>query len=119
MLDFRLPLPPRTNAYWRSIVVGGSVRVLLSKEARRYKESVAGLWLVQTPRLAKLFGPLSVTMHFYRERRAGDVDGRIKPLLDVLQGLAYENDSQIAELHAYNDWNKHDPHVAVVIARLL
>lgn len=114
-MKFTLPLPPRTNTYWRSIVIGGRVRVLLSSEARRYKANMHALWHAQTPRLDKLTGPLSVSVRVFRERRAGDVDGRIKPLLDVLQGLAYENDSQIVELHAFNDHDKHSPRIEVEV----
>ena len=35
-----LPFPPSVNRYWRHVGMGGGVRVLLSREGRRYKAAV-------------------------------------------------------------------------------
>jgi len=36
----RLPFPPTANTHWRSVVIGGRVRVLISKRGREYRAAV-------------------------------------------------------------------------------
>ena len=45
--------------------------------------------------------PIAVSLTWYRGRRAGDLDNRLKQVLDALQGLCYVDDKQIVELHAH------------------
>ena len=42
-----LPLPPSVNAYWRSIILKGAVRVLVSKEGRAFKKRCGLLAVAQ------------------------------------------------------------------------
>lgn len=96
-----LPPPPASNRYWRM----NRGRVHVSHEARDYRLAVhlrataAGLG---TAKVGVWFpaGDVVVTIIWYRERKAGDLDGRLKVLLDALQGLAYTNDSQVKVLNA-------------------
>lgn len=106
-----LPLPPTVNTYWRSIVRGKHALPILSREAREYKARM----LTYAVNAKPLVGPCKLTARFFRPRRAGDVDGRIKPLLDALQGIAFLNDAQLVELHAYNDLDPNAPRVEVEV----
>ena len=106
-----LPPPPAANRYWRSITIRGQARVVLSREARVYREQVKLLLSGRKP----IVGPIAVTLHWFRERRSGDLDGRIKVLLDALQEGAIENDSQVVELHAYRAEDPARPRVEVAI----
>lgn len=58
-------------------------------------------------------GHVEVTLHVYRPSARGDVDARIKLLLDVLQGYAYKNDAQVRVLHVVNDVDRAQPRVEV------
>ena len=78
-----------------------------STEAREYQTVVK--MLAKADGATQLSGPVAVTVNIYRARAAGDLDNRLKVLLDSLQGVFYANDSQIRELHAYLDDDKARP----------
>lgn len=111
-MTYRYPLPPSANRYWR-IYRGRNV---VSDEAKEYKNTVAMLAKVDGVKL--LTGPVKVAVAVYRERQSGDLDNRLKILLDALQGAFYANDAQIRELHATLHDDKHDPHVEVTVTSL-
>src|SRR5687768_7912655 len=89
-----LPFPPSSNRLWCNIR-GVMVK---SEEARRYQMEIA--LTARSKGLKPRAGEVKVTLDFYRPRKAGDLDNRIKVVLDGLQGAAFENDSQIVEIHA-------------------
>lgn len=93
-----LPVPPSANVFYRTV----NGRMLLSREGRDYKALV--FVMAKQQRIAPpLLGPVTMTVWWYRERKSGDLDNRLKALQDALQDVAYLNDSQIVELHAYRD----------------
>ena len=108
-----LPFPPSTNAYWRSVPMGGSCRAILSQAGREYKR-IAELAL-SAQRIGIITGPVAVTFTVYFPNLRGDLDNRLKPAGDVLQGFAYEDDKQIVELHAYRRTDKANPRVEVYV----
>ncbi len=105
----RFPLPPSANRYWR-LAKG---RLIVSDEASDYKRTVA--MLARCDGVKLLTGPVAVTVGVYRARRAGDLDNRLKCLLDAMQGIFYENDSQIVEIHATLHDDRHEPRVEVSV----
>jgi crossover junction endodeoxyribonuclease RusA len=107
-----LPYPPANNRYYRSVPGRG---VLLSAEARRYKEEAGMVALAAGVR--PVDGPVALTITLYRPAKRGDVDGRLKGLLDALNGIAYQDDSQVVELHAYRLDDKDYPRVEVQVIR--
>lgn len=106
-----LPEPPSINHYWR--VSRGITH--LSKDGRRWKN--AAHEIARTAGLVVLEGPVSVSITWYRSRRSGDLDNRIKVVLDVLRGLAYVDDKQVVELHAWRYDDKAYPRVEVTICK--
>ena len=99
-LTLVLPEPPSANRYWRHV----GRNVVLSREAHEYRkavraayESVTGERDVHFPLPATLI----VRFEWWRTRKSGDLDNRIKQLLDGLRGCAYTDDQQIVEIHAY------------------
>lgn len=113
-ITFELAVPPSSNRYWRSLLLKGRGRVtkanpqgwgavvVKSTEARVYAQNAKVAFRRQLGHAFRPFeGPVAVTITWRRERRAGDLDNRVKILLDAIKGLAYEDDSQIAEEHAY------------------
>jgi crossover junction endodeoxyribonuclease RusA len=107
-----LPYPPANNHYYRAVPGRG---VLLSAEARRYKEDAGMVALAAGVR--PVDGPVALTVTLYRPQKRGDIDGRLKGLLDALNGIAYRDDSQVVELHAYRLDDKDHPRVEVQVIR--
>jgi Holliday junction resolvase RusA-like endonuclease len=87
-----LPAPPTMNMYWRSV----KGRMLISREGRAYKKMVAEQ-VVASP----CAGPVAVIVRWSRRKRMGDLDNRLKVILDSLRGIAFRDDKQVVELHAY------------------
>lgn len=87
---FVLPVPERTNAIWRT----WRGRTLVSARHRRDKKIAPTLF----GRCDPVHCDVAVRITWYRARRTGDVDGRIKAALDLLRGVAYVDDRQVAEL---------------------
>lgn len=85
--------------------------MVLSDEARAYKSLVCA-----THRRRELRGNISVAIDWHRGRKSGDLDKRIGVVLDALQGVAYENDSQIVELSALRFESPNNPRVVVRVA---
>lgn len=108
-MTIELPLPPSANRYWR--IYRG--RAVTSAEARDYK--VTAFMLARCARVEMLAGPVAVTLHIFRERRAGDLDNYAKILCDSLQGTFYASDSQIIELHLFRHDDKHRPRCEVEV----
>lgn len=112
-IKLTLPYPPSVNAAYRSLVIRGRGMVLLTKEARQFKDIVAKLaaLAVKTP----LEGPIRLEYRLFRPRKIGDLDNVTKLLFDALEGLCFVNDSQIVEIHAYRFDDKLNPRVEVTI----
>lgn len=104
-----LPEPPSANVYYRH----GKGRTYMSLEGVAYNLKVMAA--CRRKKIKPLSGEIAVTVHWYRGIRSGDVDNRIKPILDALQGHAYTNDKQIVELHAYRHDRKGHAGVTVTI----
>lgn len=62
---------------------------------------------------------VAVTLKIYRPLAAGDLDNRIKCVLDALNGTAYQDDRQVAEIHAYRFDDKERPRVEITIEQKL
>ena len=94
MTGLTLPLPPLANRYWRI----GHGHLYRCSEADNYRRTL--MVLLRQAKCRCLHGPVWVTIRVYRKRKAGDLDGYLKVLLDALQGLAFENDRQVRQLVA-------------------
>jgi len=76
--------------------------------------------LAMGARLRRIEPPAEVvvTITWYRASLCGDLTNREKPAwCDVLRGLAYRDDSQIAELHLYRFLDRQNPRIEVTIER--
>lgn len=108
-----LPPPPSANALWRSVVVGGRVRVLRSREYRQ--------WIRVAMPLAKAAGsvasPVAVRLTLAGVHRGRDGDNFQKPVLDLLREagvIAGDNLTHVVE----GSWRYEgggDPRVVVVV----
>lgn len=109
MIRLTLPYPPSANVYWRI----WKNRVIVSREARAYKEGVRVRCKLM--RAKPMTGAVALTLYVYRPRRAGDLGNRLKVLEDALQGFAYEDDDQVVEVHMYRGDDKENPRVEVTV----
>lgn len=104
-----LPVPPASNRYWRKF----RNTIVKSPEARAYQLEVKRAWARE--RLLPIVGAVAVTLRWYRAAKRGDLDGRLKVVLDCLQGLAYENDKQIIRILAERHEDPANPRLEVEI----
>lgn len=88
--------PPSANRWWRNV----NGRMVTSKAAREYKDALATQCLVMRVQKIAVPTPISVRLVWFRGRKSGDLDKRIGVALDGLQGIWFDNDSQIVELNA-------------------
>jgi len=112
-MNVTLPYPPSINHYWRRV----GNKTLISRQGRQYKHDAA--LSARAAGLTPLTGPVTVTLTVYRPRRSGDLDNVQKPLLDALNGIAWNDDSQVVELHAYRKEDKLRPRAEVAIEAAL
>lgn len=115
-----LPFPPSENHYrgCRIIIPKDKnqkpfVMWYLTAKAKEFKaraEQVA-----RGARMPVLRGNLLVVIHYFFQTNAGDMKNRDKVLLDVLQGIAYENDKQITRSEEERFKDPANPRVEVVL----
>lgn len=119
-MKITLPFPPSANRYWRTRVAFKGARpyvqTYVSAEAKEYKHEVR--LLAMAARQPLLHGRLIVFMDFYRPRKSGDLDNRVKVVLDALQSIVYCDDKQIVELHLRRFDDKNDPRVELRIEEI-
>lgn len=108
-VKLELDYPPSANRYWRNF----RGRMVVSDEARTYKE--LAFWMAKQQGATCVNGPVAVSLHIRRPAKRRDLDNHAKVVLDSLQGAAYENDSQIVELHITMEDNKKNPGVTVTV----
>lgn len=91
--------PPSANRIWRN----GRGRTYTSSAAKDFKaEVLAAAYKAGITR--PVFGPdaqLRLTLHWYRQRKAGDTSNRIKVVEDALNGVVWPDDRQVSELHVF------------------
>lgn len=129
-VNLTVPYPPSLNALHRSQIIGmcGTCRKcpvcaktrraapFKSAEYQTYEQQIMSvLERNERPRILKP-DLVAVTASVYRPRAIGDLDNTFKALLDVLSGHVYEDDGQIAELHAYRHEGKERPRVELIIS---
>lgn len=111
-----LPVPPSSNRYWRLDKRNG--HLYPSEEAKRYKHGLKLRALTEGLR-KPLAGPVVASVVVYRARRAGDLDNSLKVLLDALNGVAFEDDSQVIEIHARREDDPSNPRVEVRVEAMV
>ena len=87
---FTLPVVTSANRQWRM----GKGRTYKAKGASMDTKAAALLWRHVVP----LVGELSVNITWHRSQKSGDVDNRIKGTLDLLRGIAYDDDASVARV---------------------
>ena len=105
---------PASKANSRRVVRFNNMsRLIKSAKALSYSE----MFKQQCKPLAVLMtGDLKVTMTIYYASRRPDLDESL--ILDLMQGLVYENDRQVKERHTYWGLDKENPRAEIIIDQL-
>jgi Holliday junction resolvase RusA-like endonuclease len=105
---------PASKANSRRVVRFGSMsRLIKSQKALNYSDA----FRQQCQPLGKLMtGDLRVTLHIYYASRRPDLDESL--ILDLMQGLIYENDRQVKERHAYWGLDPDNPRAEILIEKI-
>ena len=105
---------PASKANSRRVVhYGGMSRLIKSKKALSY----ADVFRQQCGKLPTLMtGDLRVTLHIFYASRRPDLDESL--ILDLMQGLIYENDRQVKERHCYWGLDPDNPRAEIIIEKI-
>jgi Holliday junction resolvase RusA-like endonuclease len=105
---------PASKANSRRVVhYGGMSRLIKSKKALSYSD----VFKQQCRPLATLMtGDLRVTLHIFYASRRPDLDESL--ILDLMQGLIYENDRQVKERHCYWGLDPENPRSEIIIEKI-
>lgn len=105
-------LPPTINQLYFNVPGRGRV---MTKKGKDWKEAFA-IATRNVVRGRMLEGTIKCEVEIgYKHNR--DIDGSLKAILDAMQGVAYENDSQIVDLHIIKV-KSNNPYVAVELIDL-
>lgn len=107
---FVMPVPGSGNSMWRK----GRGRTYIADEHAGHQAGARLAFRHVHP----LDGELAVVIRWYRQRRVGDVDNRTKTTLDVLAGIAYVDDGQVADLRVLRIDDGSRPRVEVTVGPL-
>jgi Holliday junction resolvase RusA-like endonuclease len=79
----------------------GKKRVFKSPEIRGYEQDLKDAILSQW-RGAMMEGPVKVDIHIqFPDRRRRDIQNYLDCIFDVMNGLVFQDDSQVVEIHAF------------------
>lgn len=112
MHQFKLPIPPSNNKYYRHV----NNRVLLSAEGRAYKQHVELLC-----KKIKITGSVRVEIDIHSKNNVRrDLDNFPKGIFDALTyAQVWADDSLVDEMEVIrHENNKNDPHIIVRIFEL-
>lgn len=110
-MKFNLPLPPSINRTYRG---AGRGRIILTEVARAYKTEVG--YLLNQVDSVPFCGPCIARLFVYMPwPRKGDHHNNHKLVLDLLEGHAYLNDSQVVDLHIMRCYDKTNPHIEIEV----
>ncbi len=102
---------PASKANSRKIVRFGNVsRLIKSAKALNYSEAFKQQARPVSPLLS---GDVRVTMYIYYASRRPDLDESL--ILDLLQGVLYENDRQVKEKHIYWGLDPEQPRTEIYV----
>lgn len=86
--------------------------------SRKWKDTKYALALETRSQVnfSPLTGTLAINLLFYfGDKRKRDVDAYIKIILDSMEGIVYENDSQVTELHCFKEIDIKNPRTVIQI----
>jgi crossover junction endodeoxyribonuclease RusA len=94
MIVLNLPYPPSVNNYW----IASGHRRFISKRGVEFKNAVMAYCIeFRTPNFGNQVVWVEIVLH-PRNKRLQDIDNVLKPILDSLIGIVYDDDVQVQSL---------------------
>ena len=109
------------NAYYRSANTGKGFRGMFMKpDYKAYKEDLITLAKNMVGEDHTPFsGPIKIISYWtFGTKRRKDLQNTGKLEFDALNGIFYEDDSQIVELHSYKLYSKDNPSIIIEVYEL-
>jgi Holliday junction resolvase RusA-like endonuclease len=90
-------------------------RMLLTKKYRDTKTAIS--WEITSQwRTEPLTTPVTLNiLQYFGDNRKRDIDAYIKILLDSMEGIVFENDNQVNEMHIYKEKDLNNPRTEIQI----
>lgn len=109
-------VPASINHYYGHRAINKRVMKYVKKEGKDFKfhlsEKAAGVTEI-------LQGPLRMHINMqFPTKRKHDIDNYCKPVLDSLNGIVYEDDSQIVDLRVTKSYKKDEPRTHISIVKI-
>ena len=107
--------PKSTQHIYHIACRGRFPTMYMTREGKQLKEAYQ--WELKSQwRKPPLASELSLSIHFYfKTKRRRDLDNQNKLILDALNGIVYEDDSQIAALHLYRHYDAKNPRIELTV----
>jgi Holliday junction resolvase RusA-like endonuclease len=99
----------------RARVVSG--HAYTPKRVREYEAAVAAAAREAVAAMPswRTDGPMSVRLAVFRGARRGDLENYSKAICDAMNGVVYDDDRQIVEMHLVVGYCKQRPHAVVIV----
>lgn len=94
MIVLRLPEPPSANNYWTV----ARNRILRTSVASAYLDLVETICFIG--KIRPLSGSVTIHVRWYRAKRIGDLDNRLKVVIDALKNHAFGDDVKVRRIIA-------------------
>lgn len=105
-------IPISVNAAYRRSEGHG---MHMTSEAHAYKEAIH--WTAwEKRRIHKT--PVVKIQFTFADKRKHDIDNYLKLCLDALNGVMWEDDNDIVQLHVYKLYRKDKPNITITISEL-
>jgi len=111
-IKITIPGRPVPKARPRLGMRGKTAYIYTPSRTKEYEEFIG--WTAKAAGCKPLEGPVEVELWCYTKGRA-DVDNLSKSILDGLNRIAFEDDSQVVDLHVHKRKVKADERVEIMI----
>jgi len=103
---------PSVNRYWRHTRQGHHY---ISQEGREFKEKLQ--WMAKAKKVKPTSEPVDLHLYWYCKKtcNGGDLDNRLKVVLDALEGIVYKNDKQVVRIRAEKIMNSSNDFVVIKV----
>ena len=88
---------PSVNRYWRHTKQGHHY---ISQEGRAFKEKLQWIAKSKKVKMKSVLVRLELEWHCKKKCNGGDLDNRLKVILDALEGIVYPDDKFVVEIEA-------------------
>ena len=118
-ITFTVPGDPVPKGRPRSVVsASGRLRTYTPRRTQDYEAEIGAEWIAARKTYAPFGGPVSLLIAVFEKRHPADLDNYVKVVLDALNGLAFEDDKQVEELHATIERKADTPGITVTVSTI-